>query len=96
MFGAYNVVIEYLINLKILTVFQQFLMHNSISELNIEASRSSLPYELLVKKGKQAQRQAATETAARKIIDPLLHSLDTCLVDQIRTLDRYFIFIYVI
>ena len=33
------------------------------------------------------------ETAARKLIDPRLHSLDTFLVDQIRTFDRYFIFL---
>ncbi len=38
---------------------------------------------------KQAQRRAAKETAARKLIDPLLNSLYTFLVDQIRTFNRY-------
>ena len=41
----------------------------------------------------KAQRRAATETAARKLIDPLLNSLDTFLVDQIRAFDRYFMFL---
>ena len=42
----------------------------------------------------KAQRLAATETAARKLIDTLLHSLDTFLVYHIRTFDRYFMFLY--
>ena len=45
------------------------------------------------RKKEQAQRRAATETAARKLIDPLLHLLDTFLVDQIRAFDRYFMFL---
>ena len=36
------------------------------------------------KNKKQAQHRAATETVARKLIDPLLHSLGTYLVDPIR------------
>ena len=40
----------------------------------------------------KAQRRAATETAARKLIDTLLHSLDTFLVNHIRTFDQFLCF----
>ncbi len=43
------------------------------------------------KRRKQAKGRAATETEVRKLIDLLLHSLDTFLVDQIHAFDRNFV-----